>query len=181
MKSLIRSDLEHLVTAMTPGGIEASEAQGQRALCHESSRLPRDINDRVTWEDIEREWGIKRGEVVDEIFYSVNLPEGWKLQPTDHSMWNDLVDSAGRTRANIFFKAAFYDFNSHMHLCRRYGFKFESDGPDKKCRNLVVDNQTAEVLFTGPWADYSESYKEPKEFLSKEFPDHDDPFAYWAA
>jgi hypothetical protein len=55
--------------------------------------------------------GVKFGKAVegDELFLYVDLPNGWKKVPTDHSMWSHLVDDKGTVRAEIFYKAAFYD------------------------------------------------------------------------
>jgi hypothetical protein len=45
----------------------------------------------------------------NDLFYDAKLPEGWKLEPTDHSMWSRIVDNQGQERVKIFYKAAFYD------------------------------------------------------------------------
>lgn len=97
--------LSHLLTASSPGGIERQEALGQQQLAR-SLQLPTD-----GLSDMPSDLGIV---VVgpssgDPIFSDVSLPDGWKVQPTDHSMWSDLRDADGRTRARIFYKAAFYD------------------------------------------------------------------------
>jgi hypothetical protein len=86
-----------------PGAIEQQEARGQRELVA-SSQLPRNG----------LEFAESRGIVVhaggnDPLFVDVTLPAGWKIVPTEHSMWSDLVDDAGVKRASIFYKAAFYD------------------------------------------------------------------------
>jgi hypothetical protein len=46
----------------------------------------------------------------------VSLPPGWKVVPTDHSMWSDLVDAKGEKRASIFYKAAFYDRDAFIRI-----------------------------------------------------------------
>ena len=177
-------DFVNLVAAATPGGIERQEAAGQARLCRESSRLPIRMTEH-TWEDIEREWGIQRGEVVDKIFYAVHLPEGWEIQPTDHSMWSNLVDAGGAERAAIFFKAAFYDFNAHMSLSSRYFLKFKTRNDLETSLDLpnngydVVDRRTGMTIFVGPWASYRNAYEACKPFLVEHFPDYKNPFAYW--
>ena len=106
-----RGDLANAILAATPGGIEAQEAQGQRDLCASGQRLPKRM-DRTAVEAM----GIKIGADADELFVYAELPEGWQIKPTDHSMWSDLVDAAGKKRAAIFFKAAFYDRKAFMRV-----------------------------------------------------------------
>lgn len=107
------SDVENLMAAAIPGGIEMQEARGQKALC-ESTLLPKEImvGTRKEFEDL----GIKFGEEVDDLFVDATLPEGWKKEGTDHSMWSHIVDEKGKEIAAIFYKAAFYDRRAHMQL-----------------------------------------------------------------
>lgn len=94
-----------------PGAIERQEAQGQQELAA-SSQLPREgLGEAHT-----KEFGIKvLGTSQDPLFEDVRLPEGWKIQPTSHSMWSDLLDASGVKRAAIFYKAAFYDRNATIY------------------------------------------------------------------
>lgn len=96
-------------------GIYAQEAAGQRQLVH-SDVLPADFN-RGKREEFEA-LGIIFGEPVegDPLFVYATLPEGWKKQPTDHSMWSELIDETGKVRVRIFYKAAFYDRKAHMSI-----------------------------------------------------------------
>ncbi|MDP3917651.1 MAG: hypothetical protein Q8Q30_00550 [Candidatus Woesebacteria bacterium] len=86
------------------------ESAGQQSFVS-SDTLPTDLRGK---EVLEAE-GVKfLGPVEgDDIFQYVELPEGWKKVPTDHSMWSNLVDGAGRIWASIFYKAAFYDRSAH--------------------------------------------------------------------
>lgn len=52
----------------------------------------------------------------DPLFCHVELPPGWQKVPRDHAYWTDLVDAEGTVRAEIFYKAAFYDRRAHVHL-----------------------------------------------------------------
>ena len=52
----------------------------------------------------------------DDLFTDVKLPQGWRIQPTNHSMWSDLLDEAGVKRAAIFYKAAFYDRSAFIRF-----------------------------------------------------------------
>jgi hypothetical protein len=117
--ALLRGDLENALIAMRPGGIEAQEARGQRDFVA-SETLPGKMNSG-TREELEA-MGIVYLEQADNLFWNVRLPEGWKKVPTDHSMWSDLLDDKGRKRAAIFYKAAFYDRNAHIDVCRRFSY-----------------------------------------------------------
>lgn len=99
-----------------PGGIERSEAAGQRQLVT-SSQLP---SEGLTAEQAKaRGIAIKGTSSGDPLFVDVTLPDGWKVQPTDHAMWSILLDANGVKKASIFYKAAFYD--------RRAFINFEND------------------------------------------------------
>lgn len=100
-----------------PGAIEAQEARGQRQLV-ESSVLPMDGD----WDILEM-MGVKRlGPVSDDpLFVHVELPEGWRIRPTEHSMNSYLVDAEGQDRAHIFYKAAFYDRKAHIRTTKPLG------------------------------------------------------------
>jgi len=102
-----------------PAAIENQEAQGQKEMCR-VEQLPRtdgykDLKDKY------KQLGIKvLGETEgDDLFYDVTLPEGWKIIPTDHSMWSNLVNEKGKIIANIFYKAAFYDRAAHIHIIEK--------------------------------------------------------------
>lgn len=53
-----------------------------------------------------------------DLFFDVRLPEGWRIEPTEHSMYTNLVDANGWVRASIFYKAAFYDRKASISLRR---------------------------------------------------------------
>jgi len=98
-----------------PRAIERQEAAGQREL-ESSDVLPTECSedDRKALEAA----GVVFGSKVagDDIFTHVTLPAGWKKQRTDHSMYTDLIDSDGKKRASIFYKAAFYDRNASWYI-----------------------------------------------------------------
>lgn len=89
------------------------EAAGQQELVN-SDTLPSEIDAKS--KEILEQAGVKFGEPVenDPLFTYVELPAGWKKIPTDHSMWSQLVDETGKVRANIFYKAAFYDRRANI-------------------------------------------------------------------
>jgi hypothetical protein len=114
----VRGDLPNVIAASTPGGIERQEALSQREFVA-SSKLPKRISG-ATREQLEEHWGVKFGADIDNLFVAVELPEGWRLEATDHSMWNQLLDDKSRVRASIFYKAAFYDRDASLTVNRRF-------------------------------------------------------------
>lgn len=112
------NDVENFIAAATPGGIEAQEARGQRSFVA-STTLPIAFNSGKR-EELEAA-RVVFGKHVDDLFCEAQLPEGWKKEATDHSMWSKLVDDKGRERASIFYKAAFYDRSAFLNVNRRFG------------------------------------------------------------
>jgi len=103
-----------------PGAIEAQETAGQRELVN-SSQLPIKVNSPYGIDIREKyqSMGIlilDRKKDDDALFYDVILPKDWKLTATDHSMWSNLIDDEGKIRANIFYKAAFYDRDAFINF-----------------------------------------------------------------
>ena len=88
--------------------------KGGQASLSANTRLPGDFNG-CTKADFEA-MGIQFHEVVNDIFYRVTLPEGWRIAPTNHSMWSHLLDADGNQRAMIFYKASPWDTNAHISL-----------------------------------------------------------------
>lgn len=99
-----------------PSAIENQEAEGQEELVT-STQLPV----KVTGREILEEAGVAFGKVCqdDPLFCEAELPEGWKKQATDHSMWSNLVDADGVVRASIFYKAAFYDRDAFINAAKK--------------------------------------------------------------
>lgn len=112
---------EHAVFLMeglfggSDGAVERQEARGQSELV-ESEQLPTEITpeDKTELESA----GVVFGppDKDDPLFCSAKLPEGWKKQPTEHSMWSELRDESGKVRAMIFYKAAFYDRHAFIRV-----------------------------------------------------------------
>lgn len=97
----------------TSAAIEGQEAAGQREIVH-SDVLPTDRLDREKFEAL----GFKIGKPVedDPIFTTVELPDGWSREGSDHAMWSYIVDERGMRRVAIFYKAAFYDRSAHVSI-----------------------------------------------------------------
>ncbi len=180
-----------LLDAMVQGSSNAilkQEAQGQCQLVN-SDTLPTEmgVTDRTALESA----GVKFGEPVngDPIFTYVELPNGWKKVPTDHSMWSELLDEKGRKRASIFYKAAFYDRSAHLNADRRYSYGTDYDAAS--ARNVVVshvrDGRT--VIFSTEeiamkegqhsWELSDIADKAAKDWLDAHYPDWHDASAYW--
>ena len=106
--------------------IEYQEKLGQQNLCN-SCELPIKCHDYGYFKKL-HDMGITILHTEEEInnlpkgelFINVELPKGWSIKPTDHSMWSNLVDDKGRERASIFYKAAFYDRDAHLSFNRRF-------------------------------------------------------------
>lgn len=190
----LRDPMSFLLSATMPGAVERQEAQGQRELS-ESNTLPRDFR------GIEAliAHGLKIiGPVEgDELFQYVELPKGWKIQPTSHSMHSDLLDDKGRKRAGIFYKAAFYDRKAHGRINARFQVEQDWEYANKfnASRCHVVDRakgneiiHTTETVgfraggsgdgMTGYQADII-SGNMAQEWLKQNYPDWEDAAAYW--
>lgn len=115
-----------------PNAIVAQEAQGQKELV-DSMQLPLKCNGKNAMV----EYG-KMGITVagfgksDELFGSFILPTGWRKEATDHDMWSNLVDNKDRVRAEIFYKASFYDRDASVNFKRRFRIKVISFLPTEE-------------------------------------------------
>lgn len=172
------------IQEMGPGAIEAQEAQGQQDFVANQT-LPREC-DKEKLESL----GFVFGEDADDLFINVQFPEGWSKKSTDHSMHNDLLDTEGRVRGNIFYKAAFYDRRAHMHLKCRYIAMLNYDLPNGEVQAVVNDQATDESPFSTErvvlernsdeyWRAQDSHEAVAVAWLKKNFPDHDNVLAYW--
>jgi hypothetical protein len=182
------------------GAIYAQEARGQKSLCN-SAQLP--VDGTKGKEDVWAKLGITFGPVGSDIFRDAELPAGWKKKPTDHSMWNELVDDQGRVRAMMFYKAAFYDRSAHISLERRFSCQRDYDATEAdptKVRWVVRDKcKNNEVVFDAVFDTPHKENAQGREYwdaldkierehgrsggcnkwLDENYPDHNDPVAYW--
>lgn len=188
VSAAVRGDLENFLVAATPGGIERQEAMGQASFVGTLGILPKE-SPRPQLEKL----GFVFGTDADDLFVNVTFPPGWNKKASDHSMWSYLLDDKGRERARIFYKAAFYDRSAHLTLNRRYVCKRTYLGEDLKPANgnptrvqhTVHDTGVNVALFDGGITGYSDYAngdahdKRCKEWLLENFPQADDPTAYW--
>lgn len=188
-----------------PGAIEAQESKGQEELVN-SCQLPRNENAfggrMVPAKEKYESMGIKVAPFTDkvprfiqdtvkrkdddELFVTVILPDGWRKEATDHSMWNNLVDNKGYIRASFFYKAAFYDRDAFINFNVRYIVtqKYTENAGNGKYPSYacVIDQGTKEIIFkTGVTEEYG-AYPERAEaeaWLNAKYPDHKNILSYW--
>lgn len=180
--ALLDEDRENFLVAATPRGIEAQEAEGQRKLTADQT-LPKRMGDQTVYEG----WGIEFGQDADDIFVLAILPEGWEKKPTEHSMWSDLVDGKGRKRAEIFYKAAFYDRSACMSPCRFYSVEVEPEGgrtddysADRAKPGVgKVISANGETVYEIKLAPQDAARPACAEWLRHHRPDWEDAAAYW--
>ena len=113
---------ESVVTGSPSSFIERQERDGQRQLVN-SDRLPTDCGDKAEWLALGFMFGDP--DPSDPLFMPATLPPGWQRQATDHSMGSVIVDTLGRERVSIFYKAAFYDRRAFMRLNSLGGYVTE--------------------------------------------------------
>lgn len=172
-----------------PNAIEMQEIEGQKELIA-SLQLPRKCNypKGLNACDQYHKMGIQvfTSSKGDDLFMGVKLPDGWRKEATDHPMWSDLIDCNGRIRANIFYKAAFYDRDSFVNFTKRYTLNTHScnevkDG-DTVFTFRVIDNSTGQILFESEkhtWKESAQYEQQGRDFLLKNYPDSEDINAYW--
>ena len=182
---------------MEPDGlIERSEQRGQDVLV-KSDVLPRKYNvgNRQELEQM----GVIFGEEADDIFVYVTLPEGWKKESNNHSMWSKLLDDQGRERASIFYKAAFYDRDAHTNILARFNASTIPingwDDPDyhqKEWIGVVLDGGT-KIWQTEPidpepkvandlmvwYSKKDDLVEKARLWLDENYPDWKSRLAYW--
>lgn len=56
--------------------------------------------------------GIEIIEEYSDLFYRVNLPEGWSIESDDY--WNEVKDCNGNTIIRFFYDSKFYDRNAYV-------------------------------------------------------------------
>ena len=192
LQAFLNGDLGSFVSAASPGGIEAQEKAGQTSFVN-STTLPKEMLG-CTQEQLEK-MGIKFGDDVDDIFVTAYLPDGWKKQATDHSMWSDLLDDKGRVRASIFYKAAFYDRSAHISLNRYYYIDdyiwCDANGADVADREkqthmktaiMNYDKEVIHIVGVREKCDYDEQDNHVRtacEWIETNYPDWHNPLAYW--
>lgn len=171
------------------------------------------ITDVMEWEEKERmisqnneaytkgqyeKMGIKVLGEYDDLFYSVELPAGWRIQTTSSSVWSDLLDGKGRKRLSFFHKGSLWDRDAFSNFVCRYTFcimpfdNFETDVEYeervfKPWRLFIMDSgeiieKLAEVTVSTKkeyFALHDKFRKIARSFLDEHYPEWEDVNAYW--
>lgn len=184
LSALIKGDIENTIVASTPGGIEAQEKAGQTDLVA-SANMPREMKpNRKAFEKV----GFRFLAEIDDIFIEAKLPDGWMRSATDHSMHSDILDSIGRQRVSVFYKAAFYDRRASASLTARYQLVMAFDHacnwvPSGKRAWLVSDTgkemHRSKLFDDMDYKSDGEAQEELQAWLDKNYPNASDPTAYW--
>lgn len=154
-------------------------------------------NHEYTKEQYEK-MGIKIIEDYDDLFFSVELPEGWEIKPTDHSMRNNVFDNKGRKRISFFYKGALYDRDAFSNFECRYGYRilpfdnYESDATYderkfKPWRVFITDNGERIEMLKEIIPNTDKEYYEfdnilkihAVKYLDEKYPNWSDINAYW--
>lgn len=183
-------NMRTIATYMPDGiGIELQEKAGQAEVVR-MSVLPRKIHNpelqHLDPVEVYARLGIKVTGDADDLFYNVELPEGWQKRAEDHAMWSHLADEKQRQRVVVFYKAAFYDRKAHSFIERRFEYN-ELFDPVKEeyVRGMgIIKDGGTEILRVQvyvPEGEYSRRYidKWGEGWLEEHYPNWRDPFAYW--
>ncbi|MEG0870384.1 MAG: hypothetical protein RSG77_25580 [Hafnia sp.] len=176
-----RDHLANLLVAITPGGIERQEAQGQEELV----ALPM-LPKRISGASSEQltSIGFQFGEDIDDLFIMCVLPTGWSKRAT-HTSWDtDVLDEQGRVRATIYYTAAFYNRQASMRMKPRFSFftHHAASIDEENQRRAVVKDAGVVVLDLGLWDGYEqldELEALAHAWLDERYPKWRDRLAYW--
>lgn len=187
--------------------IENQEKRGQQMVV-EYRLLPKATNRcsniRPKCDDFEftkaqyEKMGIKIIDEYDDLFWNVQLPDGWEIKATSHPKWNDLFDDKGRKRASFFYKAAFYDRDAFIDFETRYGISVEHVADSSSdyavwrksdCRGYVKDcdkiiYSTKAMHSYDDYFEQEEKVEKPlhkilEDYMTEHYPDYKDVNAYW--
>lgn len=187
--------------------IENQEKRGQQMVV-EYRRLPKATNScsniRPKRDDFEftkaqyEKMGIKIIGEYDDLFWDVQLPNGWEIKATTHTMWNDLIDDKGRKRASFFYKAAFYDRDAFINFNTRYTTRVDHTANSEEvgykgwCKSPTIGHikDCEEVIYSTATKDSFDDYgmqdnvekaiqEELENYMVEHYPDYKDVNAYW--
>ena len=186
--------------------IENQEKRGQRMVV-EYHRLPKATNHCSGYhkhDDFEftkaqyEKMGIKVIDEYDDMFWNVQLPDGWKIEATSHPLWNDLIDDKGRKRASFFYKAAFYDRDAFINFETRYTIRVDHTadyaevGYEAWCKSPTIGHvkDCGEIIYSTTAKDSFDDFRKQDEveeatkeeletYMAEHYPDYKDVNAYW--
>ena len=178
-----------LMMGLGNDAIPLQEAQGQQSFVV-SDTLPTQHMGQGTTEALES-MGIVFGDIVegDPLFQYVELPKGWQKVAESHAMWSKLVDDKGRVRANIFYKAAFYDRSAHITAARRYLYGVDyvqqklgfAVALVKRDNDVIFQSDKFPIEYPSQEAfrRMDQCKAQAKQWLMDHYPDYMNPCAYW--
>lgn len=141
--------------------------------------------------------GIRIADEYDDLFWNVELPVGWRIEATDHSMWNELYDSKGRKRANFFYKAVFYDREAFINFDTRFKLSVDHVADTSEAYDIWANSDYQGTVEDGntviyrtnrisPTGDLFHDEKIQKAlmhdlevWMNSNYPDYEDIHAYW--
>ena len=171
--------------------LEHMEAEGQQKAVKYTMVAKRMRPNREVWEKL----GFTFSDIPgDDVLCKAELPEGWYLEATSHSMWSNIIDEQERTRGSMFYKAAFYDRDANMSLSSRYDVC--SDYIDDNYTKIEVyfGNENEKLFVAGQVCTPRDASRElrianyreeerlrelAKKFAEENYPDWQDVTAYW--
>lgn len=186
--------------------IENQEKRGQQMVV-EYRRLPKATNYCSGYhkhDDFEftkaqyEKMGIKVIDEYDDMFWNVQLPDGWKIEATSHPLWNDLIDDKGRKRASFFYKAAFYDrdafinFDTRYTTCVDHTADYAEVGYEVWCKSPTIGyvKDCGEIIYSTAAKDSFDDFRKQDEvekatkeelesYMAEHYPNYKDVNAYW--
>lgn len=202
-----------LMTGSVSEAVDMQEAAGSKdLLCNDVLPIKGTLTPGVRSVDISKikteleSIGFLFGEMEDDIFVKVKLPDGW-YKESQSNYWSYLFDDKGRCRASIFYKAAFYDRSAHINWIGRYSTVVlthdnlklyydealkRADAGTLKIKGCIVDGYDGhKETFNIVW-ETDVCAVQPKDYdteqlleidsadqLSGLYPEFKNPFAYW--
>lgn len=136
--------------------------------------------------------GIKTIFEHDDLFYNAFLPLGWRIEGTDHHMWNNVLDDRNRKRISIFYKASSHDRKTFAKFCHRLDYdvlpKYEDENYTGTMLAVITDcgkpihtiYKVCKVESLGDYhaiTQYLRSHT--RSFLETHFPGWNEPDRYW--
>lgn len=187
--------------------IENQEKRGQQMVM-EYRRLPKATNRcsniRPKRDDFEftkaqyEKMGIKIIDEYDDLFWNVQLPDGWKIEAATSAIWNYLIDDKGRKRASFFYKAAFYDRDAFINFDTRYTTCIDyiddpvESGYEEWRKSPIIGHirDCEEIIYSTAAKDSFDDYhmqdkventikEEMENYMAEHYPDYKDVNAYW--
>jgi hypothetical protein len=190
----------NLLVASEPGGIERQERMGTAALARSSSEVPAQLpkNMGSNGRAILEACGMVFGKDIDDLFIQATLPEGWSIKASDHRLYSHILDTAGRERAEIFYKDSSYDRSADLRVRCRYtigsstavnadgqAVKYGTDEHTHYQIAILDAKQVSEVIDLTPVEGtatrglHEAACDRARAVLAERFPNWQDPAAYW--